>query len=192
MKAYTGDMPSDSAPPDTPVDLDAELKAMNSVKVALDGLSDASRNRVLRWAADAFSITLGDKPRDTFAQGNPTGLPAVKSAAAIAGSDLAEFFAKAAPKTDAEKALVAAAWKQSQQDEPTDWFAQDINTDLKQLGHGVGNITDALSSLMSRKPALVIQTRKEGTSRQARKKYKVTSSGLSEVARMGVNSASES
>jgi DNA-binding PadR family transcriptional regulator len=34
------------------------------------------------------------------------------------------------------------------------------------------------------KPALVVQLRKEGTTRQARKKFKVTSEGKRAVARM--------
>jgi DNA-binding PadR family transcriptional regulator len=59
-----------------------------------------------------------------------------------------------------------------------------LNKELKNLGHGVSNITSALDTLMSRKPALVIQTKKSGTSKQARKKYKLTLEGLRAVERM--------
>jgi DNA-binding PadR family transcriptional regulator len=66
----------------------------------------------------------------------------------------------------------------------TDVEAQRVNTELKQLGHGVSNITRAFDALKSQKPALIMQTRKEGTSKQARKKYKVTTEGKKAVERM--------
>jgi hypothetical protein len=58
-----------------------------------------------------------------------------------------------------------------------DFEAQRVNTLLKHLGLGVGNITRSLESLKSRKPQHVVQLRKSGTARQARKRYKVTAAG---------------
>ena len=52
------------------------------------------------------------------------------------------------------------------------------------MGHRVTNITVAINSLMNRKPQLMIQTRKEGTSQQAHKKYKVSAEGLNAVKKM--------
>jgi hypothetical protein len=60
----------------------------------------------------------------------------------------------------------------------------ELNTNLKNLGHGLSNVTDALTSLINRKPSFVLQTAKSGKSRQARKKYKLTRAGLDEVRRM--------
>ena len=65
-----------------------------------------------------------------------------------------------------------------------DFDAATINKELKHLGHGVGNITAALGSLIARKPNLVIQTRKGGSSQQARKRYKLTTEGLKYVDNM--------
>jgi len=48
-------------------------------------------------------------------------------------------------------------------------------TSLKHLGHGFGNITRAFENLKAMKPALIVQTRRDGSSPQARKKFKVTS-----------------
>jgi DNA-binding PadR family transcriptional regulator len=48
----------------------------------------------------------------------------------------------------------------------------------------VSNITTALSSLIERKPQLVIQTRKSGNSKQARKRYRLTDAGIRAVERM--------
>ena len=62
--------------------------------------------------------------------------------------------------------------------------SREINKELKNLGHGVGNITNAISSLSVKKPSLMIQTRKEGRSKQAQKKYKVTTEGFEAVKRL--------
>lgn len=59
--------------------------------------------------------------------------------------------------------------------------SQSVNTELKHLGHGVGNITQAFAGLIARKPQLVIQTKKEGKTQQARKKYRVTQEGKKAV-----------
>ncbi len=49
------------------------------------------------------------------------------------------------------------------------------------MGHGVGNITTALTNAQKHKPALVRQTSKSGKSRQARKTYKLTTAGVKYV-----------
>jgi hypothetical protein len=101
---------------------------------------------------------------------------------------LAELFAAANPKTEPDKALVTGYWFQVVRNE-ADLTGQSLNEELKHLGHGVLNITKALTSLMKRKPQLVIQIRKSGTSKQARKKYKLTDSGRREVERMLTSSS---
>ena len=68
-----------------------------------------------------------------------------------------------------------------------DFDAQSVNTKLKHLGHGVGNITQALDVLKDRRPQLIVQLRKSGTTKQARKKYKVTTAGKSAVEAMLAN-----
>ena len=52
---------------------------------------------------------------------------------------------------------------------------------MKDLGHGVGNITDALTALKEERPALILQLKKSGTSKQARKTYKLTQEGIRRV-----------
>jgi hypothetical protein len=59
--------------------------------------------------------------------------------------------------------------------------AQAVNTRLKDLGHGVGNITRAFEALKDEKPALIVQTKKEGSTQQARKKFRVTAEGKKKV-----------
>ena len=81
-----------------------------------------------------------------------------------------------------DRALVVAYWFQELQDEkqPNVSGAQ-VNKELKHLGHGVRDITKVFSALIATSPQQVIQTRKSGTSRQARKSYKVTKAGIKRV-----------
>jgi DNA-binding PadR family transcriptional regulator len=55
---------------------------------------------------------------------------------------------------------------------------------LKHIGYGVVNITDALNQLISDRPSFVIQLTKSGSSKQARKTYKITDAGMRRVSEM--------
>jgi hypothetical protein len=65
-----------------------------------------------------------------------------------------------------------------------DFASQEINAALKNLGHPIGNITSAFDNLKARKPAPVMQLKKSGTSKQARKTYRLTLAGKSAVEAM--------
>jgi DNA-binding PadR family transcriptional regulator len=52
------------------------------------------------------------------------------------------------------------------------------------MGYTVSNITRAFDSLMLQDPKYVIQVKKSGTSRQARKLYKLTHAGVKRVGEM--------
>jgi Tfp pilus assembly protein PilX len=97
--------------------------------------------------------------------------------------DVAALYTAAAPRTEPERALVVGYWFQVHQG-MKDFDSQRVNAELKNMGHGVGNITEAFSRLIGRKPQYVIQTRKSGTARQARKLYRVTNEGIKRVKAM--------
>lgn len=147
-----------------------ELRAMETIAKAIAPLSPQAVARVLAWAKQAFNAA----PMELAG----TPLKEVKKDAESSSyGHVGELFAVANPATDAEKALVVAYWHQVHQGSD-EWASAIINADLKQLGYGVGNITDAISSLQSRSPSLVIQLRKSGSSRQSRKTYKLTTAGI--------------
>jgi hypothetical protein len=98
-------------------------------------------------------------------------------------SDLGTLFEQANPQSASENALIAGYWFQVVKQED-DLESQKLNTELKQLGHGSNNITRDLSSLIDTKPSLVIQIRKSGSTKQARKKYRLTAEGIAKVKRM--------
>jgi hypothetical protein len=93
---------------------------------------------------------------------------------------LADLLDRARPESRADRILTVAYWLEASNG-GGDWTSQSLNDELKQLGEGVPNITDALSRLMSKKPALIRQTRKSGRTPQARKRYALTSAGRSQV-----------
>ncbi len=79
--------------------------------------------------------------------------------------------------------MVAAYWLQVCQGAES-FVSYSVNKALKNLGHGVSNVTGAFDALRRSKPALVLQLRKAGKSRQARKTYKVTKAGVAAVEEM--------
>jgi Transcriptional regulator PadR-like family len=165
-----------------------ELEVMGDLAGGLKKLSgdaDATR-RVLQWAASAF---LPDgMPMTTTSVSAPTGTAAsvpsaVEQPTGRSFSSLPDLYSTVSPASDSARALVVGYWFQVMQGEQ-DLDGFQINKELKHLGHGVTNITTALSSLIERKPQLVIQTRKSGNSKQARKRYRLTDAGVKAVERM--------
>jgi hypothetical protein len=157
---------------------------MTTVTAAMEGLDDAARVRVLEWAVSRFA------PEGVNRQFGRSAQPTANESRRGTGEgealspddfeDVASLFDAANPTTDADKALVVAYWLQTSQGTDTvDGFS--VNKELKNLGHGVSNITDAFNTLMNRKPRHAIQVRKSGTTKQARKKYKVTGEGMKQV-----------
>jgi hypothetical protein len=161
----------------------AELAAMTAIANALAPLSGSGKVRVLRWAGDLFGAGISSvAPRVSRANVTDGNATSVTASVGEFGA-LADFYAAANPDTDARKTLVVAYWKQVRTGEP-DVDSQSINTELKQLGFGVGNITRAFDVLKASRPQLIVQMRKDGTTKQARKRYKVTVEGQREVERM--------
>lgn len=161
------------------MDDDGEIGAMKTIAAALDPLSADERNRVLQWAASRFgaatvaaatAINLATRPLEVAAANGQS----------THHETFAELFDAASPSTEREKALVAGYWVQVCQEQPS-FASQSLNEALKDLGHGVGNITDSLTALKDVRPALVLQLKKSGTSKQARKTYKLTQEGIKRV-----------
>lgn len=171
---------------------DKEISAMAAIAEALDKFGEDEGEvveRVLKWAGSRYGVNIGP------ARSERVKLPATATgqrAAAVDADfeDIADLYAAANPKTAPDRALVASYWITTGEGQ-AEFASQDVNRHLKNLGHGVSNITDALSSLTKRKPSLVMQTAKSGKARQARKRYKLTRAGLDAVSTMIASSAVE-
>jgi hypothetical protein len=167
---------------------DAEFAAMMAVFSSLQALNEDAQGRVLEYVTSRLNI--GQKPRQAVsATSTPTLEPQVTDEIEVERvipsnfGSFAELYDASQPKTQSDKALVGGYWVQvCQGGESFDAFS--INKELKNLGEGVLNITSALDSLKAQKPALALQMKKAGKSRQARKTYKVTVAGIKFVEAM--------
>lgn len=157
-----------------------EIKAMGAVSAALENLENEGRARVLFWAMSHYGVA-SPPARPNWAVGGKSGSEAGAVLAAVSGYEtFADLFNAAHPKTEKDKALVAAYWVQVCESAGS-FQSQSLNDLLKDLGHGIGNITEALNQLKDDRPALVLQLKKSGSSRQARKTYKLTLEGSKRV-----------
>jgi hypothetical protein len=155
-------------------ELDEELNTMSTIAKTLSGLPDnESRVRVLRWVTEKLGLGLSsaailDQEEDT----------AQPSGNMQQGFDIfADLLDEVSPLNDVEKALTGAYWFQAIQNNPS-WNSYQVNDILKDTGQGIGNVTRALDNAEARNPALVRQIEKSGKSKQARKTYKLTTSGI--------------
>ena len=159
---------------------DNEIQAMGSIAEIMERLEKDQRDRVIRYIAERFDIT--DPARTLKAGGGGTRKePQIDAPTEF--QDFASLVDASRPSTDSMRALVAGYWLQVCQGGPS-FDAQSANTDLKHLGHASSNITVSLSKLISQKPALALQLRKSGNTKQARKLYKITEAGIRKVKEM--------
>ena len=168
---------------------DPEIEAMSAVAIALADLEENAQGRVLRWAAERYGVTMpmgsrrsrgaadGGAGNDNHEDLNYVAEQETAEEEVPSYEHFAEFFAAASPKTDEDKALVAAYWVQVHEGHDQ-WQSRRLNTELKHLGHAISNITYALTRAMQKKPQRVIQLKKSGGAAQATKTYKVTNEGI--------------
>ena len=154
--------------------LDPEIRIMNEIYESLRGLDAHAQRRIMGWVLEKLSMDLPwemgeDTCWEVAGSGDTKSLPPV-----------ANLFARARPKNDAERVLVAAAYLQTTQP-GEELTAREITMKLAVLGHGVRNITATINSLMNKRPQLMVQTCKKGTTKQAQKRYKVTPGGIAAV-----------
>lgn len=153
-------------------DVDPEFAAMRVVAETLQQLDEETRARVLTWANQKYGL-----PTNGLAPGSPGRLRPTTE------QDFPDLFDATDPGSDEERVLVAAYWV-SKHDGVVDMDAQTLNSMLKDLGYPVSNITRALGRLQVRRPALVRQVQKAGSTKQARKKYRLTVEGAKAVEEM--------
>jgi hypothetical protein len=87
------------------------------------------------------------------------------------------LFLGANTDTVASRIILAAAFLQEKMNY-TELSSYDINSRLKKMGYGVTNITNAINGLLNKRIPLMEQTRKEGDTKQSKRKFVVTEEGL--------------
>lgn len=157
---------------------DQELEAMRTVLSSLEKLEPDEQSRVIDWVTQKLSIArVASKPKDrsdaqTFRRDDPRAF-----------SEFHDLFDATVPKTESDRALVGGYWLQVCSERP-DFTGQEVNDQLKQLGHPASNITRAFDFLQEQKPVLARQIQKTGKAKQGRKKYKLTREGQTRVEEM--------
>jgi hypothetical protein len=170
-------------------EIDTETKAIGEIAGIVEALNEDQRGRVIRYILERFNIA-GANLRTSIA-GSSKPRPSPDNSEGTEQSetppsefaDFASLVDACRPATESLKALAAGYWLQVCLGNQS-FDGQSANKELKHLGHAVGNITRALSALMEQKPALVLQLRKSGNTKQARKMYKVTEAGIRNVKAM--------
>ncbi len=181
---------------------DKEIKAFSTLASAFADLSEEESARVLRWAIGKYGAGLGKVDDSLLAgsgrspKGRSTG-DQDDSADREVGDELefaefAELYDACSRTVGVDKVLVAGYWLQFIQ-RATSFASGPLHDELKNLGHPITNITVALSANIKAKPALVMQVKKNGSSKQARKLYKLTTAGKKRVENWidGVDTESE-
>ena len=171
----------------TEVGTDKEFAAMQSVYSTLQGLDEASRRRVLDYIAARLGISAtraaSASPLAGAEEGGEERIPHEGATTEPRFATLAELHDATNPQSDKERVLVTAYWLQVCEGAES-FVSYPVNKALKDLGHGVSNVTGAFDGLRAQKPALVLQLKKAGKTRQARKTYKVTKAGIAAVEAM--------
>ncbi|MGE0180730.1 MAG: hypothetical protein AB7F91_00585 [Parvularculaceae bacterium] len=154
-----------------------DLKALETVLKTLEPLSSEERERVIRWAAEKVGVVPATLPANSTTRSVVSEKPPKSEFQQF--PDAGEFLAAANPNTDADRVLCVATYLQSLSNSADSTLSgKQINDELKNLGHGVKNITDSINTLKSRKPQHMIQTKKSGRSKQSWKEYRVTRAGI--------------
>ena len=105
------------------------------------------------------------------------GRPKGSTNARRAGGSTANLIERWRPETMAERALLGAyVLARGRADRTV--TSQAINAELKRNGLPVPNITRAIESNLRARPPLMVQKKKMGTTRQARKQYALTQEGV--------------
>ncbi|TQJ12433.1 hypothetical protein [Kribbella jejuensis] len=176
---------------------DLEIEAMGKVSKALGGLDEDARGRVIRWVAERYSVALDQAPKKTSPTGGSSGGDEETDEDEIdeeiddkAGNweHFAELYDASGASTHPEGMLVAAYWVQVLKGQSS-FGSLELNKLLKDLGHGVTGTAKVMSTLIAKKPALILQLKKSGKSQQARKTYRLTDAGKKSVEQMIANGA---
>ncbi|WP_375550305.1 hypothetical protein [Rhodophyticola porphyridii] len=164
----------------------SEFEAFQQIHEALVDLDEDARGRVISSVATLLGIgtvaatsATRDHPKNDNV-GRPDEEAADEEIEEAEFSEFAELYAAARPNSNAEKALVAGYWLQICEGADS-ITAQGLNAELNHLGHKLTHVTDAMSQLISEKPQLVLQLRKSGKTKQARKTYKLSAEGIKRV-----------
>jgi len=157
---------------------DEEINAMQEIYSILKKIDPEAQYRVLKYISGRVGIvTAPTKPTESDKDPKPAADHEADGTSIEDFDSSSELLSRIDASTQADKVLAVAVFLQKKMG-ITELTGQQINKELFNMGHRVSNITDVITSLMERKPQLMVQLKKRGTSKQGRKDYKVTTAGI--------------
>ncbi len=165
---------------------ETDIEAFQKVYEALAPLVNDARERVISSVATLLNINSSFSDPKLFMDSILPNIEATIASNYKDEKDFAEFaelFSASRPHSASDRALVAAYWLQVVGGGET-FTGQSVNKELSNIGHKIANVTNALSTLRDAKPQQVLQLAKTGTSKQARKTYKLSRVGINRVKTM--------
>jgi hypothetical protein len=165
--------------------IDAEFVAMQAVYSALKPLNPQIRGRVINSVVSLLDVSSKAITPPTANTGEVAEEAAIEQEQESAPKyeTFADLYDASTPTSTPQKALLAGYWLQVCQ-EAQSFDGHSVNKELKNLGHGLSNVTNAVEALKTQKPALALQLAKSGKTQQARKTYKITVAGIKAVEAM--------
>lgn len=131
----------------------------------------------------AFGSAQAAPPSTTSGAPRGRGRPRAESGGGgEEAGDLASLLTRWSPTTMSDKALLGAYWLTRARGEDT-VTSQAINSELKRNGLAISNITRAIEANMRPDRPLMVQEKKMGSTKQARKQYRITPAGVETVER---------
>jgi hypothetical protein len=133
----------------------------------------------------AFGSAQAAPPSTASAAPRGRGRPRSDAASGGGGEeagDLGSLLTRWSPTTMSDKALLGAYYLTRARGEDT-VTSQAINSELKRNGLAISNITRAIEANMRPDRPLMVQEKKMGSTKQARKQYRITPAGVETVER---------
>ncbi len=155
-----------------------DLEALSTIITTLQPFETKDQSRILRWVVEKLELneTVHAHSKNANIQSNTQPNEDYKPTTIESYSHVAELLAATHARTDVQRALAVATYLQFH-DGLEQLNGRQINAALKDLGHQCSNITDTITALKKKKPALMVQLSKSGSTKQAHKLYKVTHAG---------------
>lgn len=165
-------------------DLKEAKELLDEINTTISAYDPVLKEKALEILLDrAFGG--GGRAAESAAEPRPRGRPRTHSAPGgrdEQGGDLASLLARWTPSTMSDKALLGAYYLTRTRGEDT-VTSQAINSELKRNGLAISNITRAIEANMRPDRPLMVQEKKMGSTKQARKQYRITPAGIEAVER---------
>lgn len=142
-------------------------------------LKEKARDILLERAFGGSKAGASAAPRP---RGRPRSDSSAGGEGGSGGEDLASLLTRWTPTTMSDKALLGAYYLSRVRGDDT-VTSQAINSELKRNGLAISNITRAIEANMRPDRPLMVQEKKMGSTKQARKQYRITSAGVETVER---------